>query len=104
MAKRHPKLYVNDKITNGPLKQEHKDVIVRNVISCVNGKFSKYENMLKAKTILLPENHSCIYLNPEDLFQRCPSKYYQSVMSDFGLDTAQEVWEHIWNTAIEPVS
>lgn len=99
---RHPKLYVNDKIPDKPAKQEHQDVLTRNVISCIAGKFAKYENMLKAKTILLPENQHCIYLNAEDLFQRCPSPQYQHIMNDFGLDTAQELWDHIWNTAIDP--
>lgn len=89
-------------LVSPPKKQEHKDVIIRNVIACVNGKWTKYENRLKAKTILLPENHDCIYINPEDLGKRCPKEDYGHLMRSFGLETFEEIWEHIWNTSHDP--
>ena len=85
-------------------KQEHKDVVVRNVLVCINGNWSKFDNLLKAKTILLPENHESIYINPEDMYERCPKKYYERFERDFGLDTIHEVWDHIWNTSKNPYS
>jgi len=102
MGKYAPKLY-KDRINRSVAleKQEHKDVVIRHVLTCVGGKWSKYENLLKAKTILLPEHHNMIYVNAEDL-QRCPKQYYSSVMKDFGLDTMEELWDHLWNVSHDP--
>lgn len=101
MGKRHTKIVPRD-FVQAPNKQEHKDVLMRNVLSCMNGKWTKYENMLKAKTILLPENHHNIYINPEHMKEACPYEDYSHFMRSFGLETMQEVWEHIWNIAQDP--
>jgi hypothetical protein len=84
------------------MKQEHKDVIVRNVLTCVQGVWSKYENLLRAKTILLPENQDMIYVNTAELEARCPKQYYTSIMRDFGLETMNELWDHLMATANDP--
>lgn len=81
---------------------KHKDVIVRNVMCCVEGKWTRFENLLKAKTILLPEHHYMIYINPEEMERKCPARFYTKVMDQFGLTTIQEIWEHLWNTSLNP--
>lgn len=91
-----------DTLKSAPVREEHRDIIVRNVLCCVEGKWSRFENLLKAKTILLPEHHYMIYINPEQLERKCPTKHYLKVMDQFGLTTIQEIWEHLWNTSINP--
>lgn len=83
-------------------RSEHVDIKIRNVLVCVEGKWSRFENLLKAKTILLPEHHYMIYINPEELERKCPARFYTKVMDQFGLTTLQEIWEHLWNTSTNP--
>ena len=99
---RHRKANIDRGVPHGPEKQEHKDVLVRNVLTCINGKWSRFDNLLKAKTILLPEHYSHIYITPDDLKARCAASYYLSVVAPFNLSLATDIWDHLWNTAYDP--
>lgn len=89
-------------IPDGPKNMLQREATVRRVIACAHGTWSKFENLLKARTIFLPENHHMIYSDPADLIRRCPSKYLVPFKKDFGLETPEEIFEHIWNTAKDP--
>ena len=94
-------------MSQGRFKQDradHPDVKTRDVIvHAPNGEWLKFDTLLDAKVIMLPEHHVRIFTGLEDFENRATSYQKQDLIQAFETQSIPEIWNRLQLHARNPM-